>query len=82
MKPPSAGATGGKVYAILKKASEEYIVCFYNPAFLWRCQGMNSNWVAGKWSGWDGGERKQQAHGIIRIKKKKHPCHWWALFET
>jgi hypothetical protein len=26
MKPPSAGAAGGKVYAILKKASEEYIV--------------------------------------------------------
>jgi len=29
MKPPSAGAAGGKVYAILKKASEEYIVFFF-----------------------------------------------------
>jgi hypothetical protein len=48
MKPPSAGAAGGKAYAILKKASEEYIVIVYNSAFPWRCQGMNSNWVVGK----------------------------------
>jgi hypothetical protein len=36
---------------------------------------MSSNWVAGKRSGWDGGERKQRTHGIIRIKKKKHSRH-------